>query len=102
MIESIVFIWIIKNYIYNLKEILLDFFSLIIVWVGFAVIMFPYSENSMVTVALILIINLVLHKLISIQIEKSYMEISDAVIEKGYMKISDAVIEKKKSIESIK
>ncbi len=85
-----------------LKEILLDFFSLIIVWVGFAVIMFPYSENSMVTVALILIINLVLHKLISIQIEKSYMEISDAVIEKGYMKISDAVIEKKKSIESIK
>lgn len=58
--------------------------------------MFPYSENSMMTVALILIINLVLHKLLSIQIEKSYMEISDEVIEKGYMKISDAVIEKKK------
>lgn len=90
---GIVLTKIILSFIVSYKyftEILLDFFSLIIVWVGFAVIMFPYSENSMVTVTLILIINLVLHKLISIQIEKSCMEILDMEIPD--MEIPDAVI----------
>lgn len=70
------------DYSKYLKEILFDIFSLIIVWLGSEGIMLPYSENSMMTVALILIINLVLHKLISIPIEKSHMEISDVAIEK--------------------